>query len=80
MYVYHIVAAGGITRGYIHCVVFCFYGNLTYFFSLRGNQVPCINLYKMFAQIAGNAVSDVLNFKIFQGRMPPYPLQIMWLN
>ncbi len=33
-----------------------------------------MNLYKMFAQITGNAVSEVLNFKIFRGRTPPNPL------
>ena len=31
------------------------------------------NLYKMFAQNAGNRISEVLDFKIFRGGMPPDP-------
>ena len=29
------------------------------------------NLYKMFAQNAGNRISEVLDFKIFRGEIPP---------
>ena len=32
-----------------------------------------MNLYKMFVQIAGNAVSDVLNFNFFPGEDAPVP-------
>jgi hypothetical protein len=31
----------------------------------------------MFAQIAGNAISEFLNFKIFRGRMPSDALEIV---
>ena len=31
------------------------------------------NLYKMFAQNAGNRISEVLDFKIFRDGMPPDP-------
>ena len=34
------------------------------------------NLYKMFAQNAGNRISEVLDFKIFRGGCPRTPLQV----
>ena len=73
VYVYHIVAA---LRGYIYIYY-------VVFMVIHSGSI-CINLCKMFARIARNAVSEVQNFKIFRGRMPLYPppppTHIMWLN